>query len=170
MPSASLISPPQWLLFFNWKMLECLNFFSDSVNKDTTFSIKVLGWLFLIHRQENQFIWAKLPFHSETHLSLHWPCPIIISFPFWLRWLLQTSFLCFENLAKINFVISVSIIPWLFSGSLTCWQLWSFGGYSTDLPTYFHWHQFSFIHALFCTEYSLNKHACSRFAVGLLEE
>lgn len=95
---------------------------------------------------------------------------MIISFPFWLRWLLQTSFLCFENLAKINFVISVSIIPWLFSGSLACWQLWSFGGYSTDLPTYFHWHQFSFIHALLCTEYSLNKHAVqdlSWFAWGI---
>lgn len=29
-------------------MSGCLNFFRDSVNKDTAFSIKVLGWLFNI--------------------------------------------------------------------------------------------------------------------------
>lgn len=38
--------------------------------------------IYLICIQANQFIGARVPFQSEDHFSLHWPCPMIIFLPF----------------------------------------------------------------------------------------
>lgn len=70
----------------------------------------------------------------------------------------------------ISLLILILLLDALADPSLADSSGGSFWGHSTDLPTHFLWHQFSFKCELFCTAHSLTQRACSVVALSLLEE
>lgn len=117
--------------------------------------------------QENLLIWVRVPFQSEDHFSLHWPCSVIISLPFCHR---SRHVYALKNLQKlISLLDSVSLLDSFVDPSPTDSSGGSSDG-STGLPACFHWHQFYLKCGLLGSGYSLKKYACPVLAAGLPEK